>query len=111
LVHWNTLLVSTYADPDTTPGLRSAVREAAADLHRRVPPVGRTCLPDDAQSGCASASGLVAALAAIDDRSGVRDPLSRLVERLLSPEQNHLGVQSPVLPAGNRGTGLVDESE
>jgi hypothetical protein len=78
LEHWNALLAETYQEEVP---LRGVVREAAADLEARAPPVPLACT--DGSEHCTTTSGLSGALAAVDAAAGIRGPLVRLWQRWL----------------------------
>jgi hypothetical protein len=107
LVRWNELLARVYGDESTPPALKQAVRDAAEDLARRVPGVGVTCTAGNAED-CENATGLVGVLTAIDDRTSVRNPLTRLIERLLGPPADPLGTGS-IQDRDRTGAGDPDE--
>jgi len=90
LVRWNELLTKVYGAESTSPALKQAVRTAAEDLAKRAPAVGVTCTAGRVED-CEAARGLVGALAAVDERTSVRSPLSRIIERLLGPSDGALG--------------------
>ncbi len=92
LESWNALLSTVYEDPEADPGLRTAVREAALDLHARAPDVrsggGETDECDLGSDGrpCGTTSRLLVALRRIDDPdkdTGVRGALGKLLGRML----------------------------
>jgi hypothetical protein len=84
LTQWNQLLVALYGTTDPDDPFRSAVREAAADLQARTPDPGGYC-PNRYPGGCRHSEDLVRALAAVDDKAGVRSPLGNLLRRLFGP--------------------------
>lgn len=90
LVRWNELLTKVYGAESTSPALKQAVRRAAEDLAMRAPAVGVTCTAGRVED-CEAARGLVGALAAVDERTSVRSPLSRVIERLLGTSDRALG--------------------
>jgi hypothetical protein len=79
LEHWNTLLAKTY---ETAAPLRSALREAAADLEAKAPSVDLGC--DELGPPCTTAGSLSRTFATIDAATGVRGPLVRLWQRWTS---------------------------
>jgi hypothetical protein len=84
LERWNDLLGSAYEKAERDPSFRTAVREAALDLHARAPAVG--C--EDAGS-CPSTGLLLETLRRIDDpasETGVRGALGKLLGRMLGDE-------------------------
>ncbi len=105
---WNELLSAVYEDADSEPSFRTAVREAALDLHSRAPAVRSSdggCAKADPGSNpdggnadggnadgqpCRTTSRLLAALRQIDDptsdSSGVRGALGRLLGRMLDDD-------------------------
>ena len=93
LMRWNELLTRVYGAESTPPALKAAVRTAAEDLGARVPPIGVTCTAGR-EADCEAVRGLVGALAAIDERTSMRSPLSRLGERLLGPADRAFGAPS-----------------
>lgn len=97
LVRWNELLARVYGSESTSPALKQAIRDAAEDLDERVPTVGVTCTAGHVEE-CERREGLVGALTEIDERTSLRGPLSRLMERLLAPPRDPLGA-----PGANQG--------
>ena len=89
LESWNALLSRVYEDPASEPGFRTAVREAALDLHARAPDVGPDsgeCEPAEDGRTCGTTSRLLVALRRIDDPdagTGVRGALGKLLGRML----------------------------
>ena len=89
LEHWNGIMSSVYRDASNDPRLRSAVFEAAADLHARVPAADGDCEKGASGGACGSTSGLMQTLRSADDFSehrGVRGALSRMLSRMLGRE-------------------------
>lgn len=92
LESWNDLLSRVYSDAAGEPTFRTAVREAALDLHARAPAVRTTradCAGDGDGQSCETTSQLLVALRRIDDPdadSGVRAALGRLLGRILKDD-------------------------
>jgi hypothetical protein len=95
---WNALLSSVYEEAESQPQFRTAVRDAALDLHARAPTVASSqeeCGTGTDGPPCGTTSSLLAALRRIDDpdsETGVRGALGNLLERML-------GEDEPVEPA------------
>jgi hypothetical protein len=90
LQRWNELLGGVYEDEDTDPEFRSAVREAAIDLHARAPAVPAECEPGSDGQDCQTTGVLLATLRRIDDPSGetgVRGALSKLLGRMFEDDE------------------------
>lgn len=86
LEHWNRAMSAVYHDASADPGVRSAVYEAASDLHARAPAVDADCVEGAPGANCNTTSRLMLALRSADDFSekrGVRGALSRLLTRML----------------------------
>lgn len=82
LERWNELLAEAYQRSENDPAYRSALRDAASDVHRRAPAVGLDCR--DASGAAARCDSTEAVLRGMDDlrtRSGVRGQLTRLLGR------------------------------
>lgn len=92
LESWNDLLSRAYSDAAAPPTFRTAVREAALDLHARAPAVrasGEECAEAGDADSCETTSQLLVALRRIDDvdaDSGVRGALGRLLGRILEDD-------------------------
>jgi hypothetical protein len=92
LESWNELLGAVYVDAENEPAFRTAIREAALDLHARAPavPVSRDgCDPGEDGQPCQSTSALLATLHRIDELdagTGVRGALGNLLERILDDD-------------------------
>lgn len=83
LERWNAVLARAYAARESDTRFRSAVREAAADLERRAPPIEMTCTDvTGAPVRCRSSEALWRGLDEARDHSGVRGQISRLLRRL-----------------------------
>ena len=85
LKSWNRLLSGLYEDAAAPPGLRSAVREAARDLHERAPAVSAKCPPHADSEACQTTGLLLQTLRRLDDPAGtygVRGALGRLLDRM-----------------------------
>jgi len=83
LERWNDIMSTVYHDAGADPHFRSAVYEAASDLHARAPDV---CGEGSQGGDCNTTSGLMLTLQSADDfseRQGVRGALSRLLGRML----------------------------
>lgn len=91
LERWNELLGSVYEGAGQEPELRSAVREAALDLHARAPAVD--CAEGD--DACSTTGILLRTLRGIDDpageSSGVRGALGKLLGRMMDSEEDASG--------------------
>jgi hypothetical protein len=106
LESWNELLGAVYRSARSDPVLRSAVRDAALDLHARAPAVDAGCEAGAENPGsetCPTTSALLAALRSIDDPNaptGVRGALENLVGRMLAREPDAVdpgsGADAPV---------------
>ena len=86
LQRWNELLGAVYADAKGEPGFRTAIRDAARDLHARAPAVPAPC--DEVADGepCRNGGAVLDTLRGIDDpeaESGLRGALGRLLARML----------------------------
>jgi len=81
LERWNGLLSAAYAE-SADQRFQSAVREAATDLHERAPSIATEC---DGISGqtCNTTGSLLAALDRMDQRGGMRTPLTHLLNRVI----------------------------
>jgi hypothetical protein len=84
LLRWNGLLSSTYAEDSAPEHFRSALREAADDIHSRVGRFGARC--GTASEECSS--GLVLALERVDRGGPLRAPLRGLINRFRRDEEN-----------------------
>jgi hypothetical protein len=83
LERWNEVLAAAYAASPADAAWRSAVREAAADVHRRAPPVALHCLDArGAPARCDSTEAVLRALSHERDRTGIRGALRSLVRRV-----------------------------
>jgi len=80
LEQWNELLASAYRDG--APEARETLREAAADLHARVPAVAVAC----GDHVCSATESLVHMLEAVDSAAGIRSPLAQLLGRIFGGE-------------------------
>ncbi len=100
LESWNQLLSSVYADAESEPRFRTAVRRAAVDLHERAPAVPSSddeCEGSATGDSCRTTSGLLAALKRIDDPdadTGVRGALGRLLGRMFDDDDEVLAPAS-----------------
>lgn len=101
LSHWNKLLVDVYGESAAAPDFQRALREAAGDLHRRTPAAGDLCARSHSTEGeCPGADGLVRALAQLDSNTGIRVPLSRLMNRVMGQPDPAASVTRPA--SGNQ---------
>jgi len=82
LERWNGLLSSTYAEETAPEHFRSALREAADDIHSRVGRFGARCGVNSEECS----SGLVLALEQIDRGGPLRAPLRGLIDRFRGGE-------------------------
>jgi hypothetical protein len=86
LERWNETMSAVYHDASADPAVRSAVYEAASDLHARAPAVEGGCADGSGGADCNTTGGLMLALRSADDfseRQGMRGALSRLLGRML----------------------------
>jgi hypothetical protein len=100
LQSWNQLLSGLYQKSEASPQLRSAVGDAAQDLHARAPAVTTECPPGSQDETCQTTGVLLQTLRRIDDPAdsyGVRRALGRLLDRMRSDDDAPLS-----RPAGNR---------
>jgi hypothetical protein len=91
LEDWNQTLSTVYHDASADPAVRSAVLEAATDLHARAPAVDGECEAGQTGSDCNTTGELMLALRSADDfseRQGMRGALSRLLSRMLGRESS-----------------------
>jgi hypothetical protein len=82
---WNHLLSGLYENSTAAPELRSAVEDAARDLHARAPAVDTECPPDADGGSCQTTGLLLQTLRRIDDSGdtyGVRGALGKLLDRM-----------------------------
>jgi hypothetical protein len=82
---WNHLLSGLYENTATPPELRTAVRDAARDLHERAPAVDTSCPPGADGDSCQTTGLLLQTLRRIDDPAGtygVRGALGKLLDRV-----------------------------
>ncbi len=86
LTRWNQVLSAAYAGSEGDERFRSALLEAAVDLHARAPAVQAKCDGEIDGKGCNTTGGLLAKLAAIEAQAGTRTALSRLLERVFGEE-------------------------
>jgi hypothetical protein len=83
LERWNELLAAAYAASPGDAAYRAALREAAADVHRRAAPLDLNCLDErGAPARCDSTEAVLRTLSHERDRSGIRGTLRSLVERV-----------------------------
>jgi hypothetical protein len=107
---WNALLSRVYADAEDSPVFRTAVRDAALDLHERAPDVpapNDDCEPDADGSPCGTTSQLLVALRRIDDpdtSSGVRGALGKLIGRMLDDDEPDSAAQPATQSAAQPAT-------
>jgi hypothetical protein len=89
LEEWNQLLTAAYLDADSDTAFRSAVREAAEDLHTRAPADGFQCLDAAGQpTRCRPAAALLSRIEGLDGQLGVRGAVRRVLERLFGGESS-----------------------
>jgi hypothetical protein len=97
---WNHLLSGLYQNTSAPPELRSAVADAARDLHQRAPAVETACPPGADDESCQTTGLLLQTLRRIDDPAGsygVRGALGQLLDRVRG------GDDAPVIrPAGDQ---------
>ncbi len=96
LESWNALLGAVYEDAETEPSLRTAVRDAALDLHERAAVVPTACAPGSDGEPCQTTGRLLQTLRRIDDpnaESGIRGALGKLLGRML--DDDSAGAETP----------------
>ena len=84
LERWNGLLSSTYAEEAAPEHFRSALREAADDIHSRVAQFDARCGAESEECS----SGLVLALQRVDRGGPLRAPLRGLIDRFRRNKEN-----------------------
>jgi hypothetical protein len=83
LERWNEVLAKAYHDTPPDTAFRSAVLEAAQDLHRRAAPVELSCRDAAGREApCTSTDALLHGMDEVRDHTGLRGQLGRLMERL-----------------------------
>ncbi len=88
LERWNTLLENAFAESESDPRFRDALRIAAADIHTHAPSVGLTCVDAEGNAAkCDSTESVLRGFGAAREQIGVRGQLGRLFERWFGPEE------------------------
>ncbi|MCG8589550.1 MAG: hypothetical protein MJE66_09685 [Proteobacteria bacterium] len=88
LERWNAILARSYREAPDDSAYRSALREAADDLHQRAPAVRIECADAEGQPApCGATEALLRGLDAAGSQVGVQGALLRVLERLFGGEE------------------------